>query len=173
MKEKTTGYSQSSYGGYQSQGNPYGGQGNPYGNQQGNPYGEWNPFEDIFGQFSGYYTNGGAQQRQKTTTGYEKDTHLRAAGNYVRNGYYQEARNVLDGMEPARRNARWYYYSAAANQGLGNNVTAMEHAKQAVPWNLIIMNIRCYYNSCKEMVLGISKDKVLIRIHIPQVETGV
>ena len=104
MKEKTTGYSQSSYGGYQSQGNPYGGQGNPYGNQQGNPYGEWNPFEDIFGQFSGYYTNGGAQQRQKTTTGYEKDTHLRAAGNYVRNGYYQEARNVLDGMEPARRN---------------------------------------------------------------------
>ena len=56
MKEKTTGYSQSSYGGYQSQGNPYGGQGNPYGNQQGNPYGEWNPFEDIFGQFSGYYT---------------------------------------------------------------------------------------------------------------------
>ncbi len=27
MKEKTTGYSQSSYGGYQSQGNPYGGQG--------------------------------------------------------------------------------------------------------------------------------------------------
>lgn len=47
MKEKTTGYSQSSYGGYQSQGNPYGGQGNPYGNQQGNPYGEWNPFEDI------------------------------------------------------------------------------------------------------------------------------
>ena len=65
MKEKTTGYGQSSYGGYQSQGNPYGGyqsqgnpyggQGNPYGNQQGNPYGEWNPFEDIFGQFGGYY----------------------------------------------------------------------------------------------------------------------
>ena len=71
-------------------------------------------------------------------------------------------------MEPARRNARWYYYSAAANQGLGNNVTAMEHAKQAVS-----MEPDCYYNSCKEMVLGISKDKVLIRIHIPQVETGV
>ena len=139
MKEKTTGYSQGGYGGYtnqgggyQGQGNSYGGQGNPYGNQQGNPYGEWNPFEDIFGNFGGYYTNGGGQQRQQTTTGYEKDTHLRAAGNYVRNGYYQEARNVLDGMEAERRNARWYYYSAAANQGLGNNVTAMEHAKQAV-----------------------------------------
>ena len=134
MKEKTSGYSQSAYGGYSNQGggyanqgNPYGGQGNPYGNQQGNPYGEWNPFEDIFGNFGGYYTNGGGQQQQ-STTGYEKDTHLRAAGNYVRNGYYQEATNVLDGMEASRRNARWYYYSAAANQGLGNNVTAMEHA---------------------------------------------
>lgn len=140
MKEKTSGYSQSSYGGYtnqgggyQNQGNPYGQQGNPYGNQQGNPYGEWNPFEDIFGNFGsfgGYYGNG--QGQQQTTTGYESDNHLRAAGNYVRNGYYQEARNVLDGMEASKRNARWYYYSAAANQGLGNNVTAMEHARQAV-----------------------------------------
>ncbi len=38
--------------GYPNQGNPYGGQGNPYGNQQGNPYGEWNPFEDIFGNLA-------------------------------------------------------------------------------------------------------------------------
>lgn len=127
MKEKTSGYSQEgSYGG--NQGNPYGNQGNPYGNQGGNPYGEWNPFEDIFGNFGGYY--GGGQQQ--TTTGYEKDNHLRAAGNYIRNGYYQEARNVLDGMESSKRTARWYYYSAAASQGLGNNVTAMEHARQAV-----------------------------------------
>ena len=37
---------------------------------------------------------------------------------------------VLSGME--QKTARWYYYSAAANQGLGNNVTAMEHARQAV-----------------------------------------
>ena len=49
MKEKTSGYSQSSYGGYQGQSGGYQSQGNPYGNQQGNPYGEWNPFEDIFG----------------------------------------------------------------------------------------------------------------------------
>lgn len=47
MKEKTSGYSQSSYGGYQGQSGGYQSQGNPYGNQQGNPYGEWNPFEDI------------------------------------------------------------------------------------------------------------------------------
>nr|WP_300324664.1 DnaJ domain-containing protein [uncultured Anaerostipes sp.] len=136
MKEKTEGYSQSSYGGaqgnpYGSQGNPYGSQGNPYGGQ-GNPYGgQRDPFEEFFGGFGGFGGYGYGGQQRQTSTGYEKDSHLRAAGNYVRNGYYQEARNVLDGMEQGRRNARWYYYSACANVGLGNNVTAMEHARRA------------------------------------------
>lgn len=63
--------------------------------------------------------------------GYEEDNHLRAAGNYVRNGYYREARNVLDGMEERNRNARWYYYSALAHAGLNNQVAGMDHAKKA------------------------------------------
>ena len=29
------------------------------------------------------------------------------------------------------RTAIWYYYSAIANNGVGNNVIALEHAKQA------------------------------------------
>ena len=62
-------------------------------------------------------------------SGYEEDGHLRAAGNYVRNGYYKEARNVLDSM--SEKNARWYYYSALAHGGLGNTVAAREHAKRA------------------------------------------
>lgn len=66
-----------------------------------------------------------------SSTGYEEDNYIRAAGNYVRNGYYKEARNVLDGMPESRRSARWYYYSALAHAGLGNQVTALEHAKRA------------------------------------------
>lgn len=73
---------------------------------------------------------GGAGQAQGG--GYEDDPRLRAAGNYLRNGYYKEARTALDGMEPASRAACWYYYSAVANAGLGNNVAALEHARQAV-----------------------------------------
>lgn len=64
-------------------------------------------------------------------TGYEENSHLRAAGNYVRNGYYKEARTVLDGIESIARNARWYYYSALAHAGLGNQIAALEHAKRA------------------------------------------
>jgi len=81
-------------------------------------------------------TEGTAGQRygsnfDSTGTGYEKDTYIRAAGNYIRNGYYKEARNVLDGIEESVRNARWYYYSALAHSGLRNQIAALEHAKRA------------------------------------------
>ena len=32
----------------------------------------------------------------------------------------------------SEKNARWYYLSALANDGLGNQVTALEHIKRAV-----------------------------------------
>ena len=38
--------------------------------------------------------------------------------------------NLLNGM--SGRNAQWYYYSALANSGLGNNVIALQHAKEAL-----------------------------------------
>lgn len=83
---------------------------------QGSGYGS-------FGGFGGNY--------QSNSTGYEEDSYLRAAGNYIRNGYYKEARTVLDGMPERTRNARWYYYSAIAHAQLGNQVAALEHAKRA------------------------------------------
>ena len=118
MKERTEGYSSAGgYGGYGGTGsrNGSGGQSGGYGNF----------YEDFFGGF-GF---GGFGQGQ--TTGYEEEPRLRAAGNYVRNGYYKEARTTLDGMGEHERNARWYYYSAVANSGLGNNVAALDHAKRA------------------------------------------
>ena len=57
---------------------------------------------------------------------------MRAAANYIANGCYREAINVLNGMADAERNARWYYYSALANQGLGNNIMAKQYAEKAV-----------------------------------------
>ncbi len=109
MKERTEGYS---YQGGSGGGN-YGG----FGGFDGWDFGG-------FGSFRGFYGNGGG-------TGYEEDGHLRAAGNYIRNGYYKEARTVLDGMEGNTRSARWYYYSALAHAGLGNQVSALEHARRA------------------------------------------
>ena len=48
----------------------------------------------------------------------------------VNSRHYAEALHVLS--EISGRSARWYYYSAMANAGQGNNVTAKEHASMAV-----------------------------------------
>lgn len=118
MKERTEGYT---YGG--SSGG-YGGATSGAGGYEEGPFGGfgYGPFGG-FGGFSGY--------GQSQNTGYEEDPHLRAAGNYIRNGYYKEARNALDGMGQQERTARWYYYSAIAHSGMGNNVAALEHARKA------------------------------------------
>lgn len=124
MKERTSGYGYggagsrtgSSYGSSSYGGSSYGGYGD---------FGGFGGFEDFFGgAFQGQGYSG-------SSTGYEEDNYIRAAGNYVRNGYYKEARNVLDGMEEDKRSARWYYYSALAHAGLGNQVSALEHARKA------------------------------------------
>lgn len=75
---------------------------------------------------------GGFDGTGQSRGGYEADVRLRAAGNYLRNGYYKEARNTLDSMELGSRVAGWYYYSAICNAGLGNNVAALKDARQAL-----------------------------------------
>lgn len=54
------------------------------------------------------------------------------AANYLANRCYAEALHVLNDIPFGERYARWYYFSAMANQGTGNNITAKEHAARAV-----------------------------------------
>ena len=69
------------------------------------------------------------QQNQQNQYQDEDSLKFRAAANYINAGSYTEALHVLDSI--SNRNAQWYYLSAIANNGLGNNVVALEHAKQA------------------------------------------
>lgn len=73
------------------------------------------------------FTGSYQQRSQQQNTG---DSYQQAAYNYIRFGRYREALNAL--ANSAERNARWYYLSALANNGLGNQVTALEHIKRAV-----------------------------------------
>ena len=123
MKEKTEGFSGQSgygYGGYGS--NTSGGY--SYGGQNSQGYNQYGPFGG-FGGFGGFY--GGFNDAGN----HEEDSHLRAASNNIRNGYYKEARTVLDNMGMQERNAKWFYYSAIVHSALGNSVAALEHAKKA------------------------------------------
>ena len=80
----------------------------------------------------GYYDPFGGYYRQQQTYGGGQtgDQYQQAAYQYIRFGRYQEALNALGNS--SERNARWYYLSALANDGLGNQVTALEHIRRAV-----------------------------------------
>lgn len=123
-------------GGYSSGGNNSNNTGG-YGGYSGG--GDFGNFWEFFG--SGF---GGESYRQDRGAGAtdQQSLHMQAAANYIRNGMYEEALNVLNGMED--HTAQWYAYSAKANSGIGNNVAALEHARKAVamePGNVEYQNL--------------------------------
>ena len=85
--------------------------------------------QSRYGGYGGYGYDpfGGYGRRTYSESG---DQYQQAAYRYVQMGRYQEAQNVLSNSQ--NRNARWYYISALANDGLGNQVTALEHIRKAV-----------------------------------------
>lgn len=108
MHDKQQGYT----GGYQN-----GSAGPGWGSGAGG-YGQGS-YGQSYGQESGSYNQSS-----------DYTARMNAAANYINNGYFQEAWNVLNGM--SQRDARWYYYAAAANSGLGNTAMALQYARQAV-----------------------------------------
>ena len=69
---------------------------------------------------SGYgygYGYGGGYQQQ--SSGQNTSTETQAVYNFINNRRYQDALNLLNRMQG--RDAQWYYLSAAANAGVGNN----------------------------------------------------
>lgn len=129
MKEREYGTSgSSSYGnagGYSGYGN-YGNTGGYSSGGYGDPFGG---FGGFWGDFGSAFGGGYRQQTQSTGSESEDSLHMRAAANFINSGHYQEALNLLKDIK--ERNAQWYYYSAMANSGLGNNVAALEHAEKA------------------------------------------
>ena len=103
-----------------------------YRTQNTGGYGGYSSY-DPFGGFGGY------QQRSYSDQG-GTDSYQQAALNYIRFGRYQEALQALSNA--TERNANWYYLSALAHDGLGNQVTALEHIRRAVsmePDNLLYL----------------------------------
>ncbi len=80
------------------------------------------------GGYQSGYGNQGARSYQNTASS-QDDLQFQAAYNYINGRQYQQALNVLSRMQ--NRNAQWYYLSACANMGMGNNVNALNMARQA------------------------------------------
>ena len=79
------------------------------------------------------YYSGGQQANHsygnKSYGSEQEAMELQAARTYINARRFREALNVLSNI--SNRSAMWYYYSSISNMGIGNNIVAIEHAKQA------------------------------------------
>jgi molecular chaperone DnaJ len=78
--------------------------------------------DDPFGGFGSY--------RWQNSYYRSEPREMQTVRNYINIRDYQNALHVLNNM--VERSARWYYYSALANAGLGNRILAQQHAQKAV-----------------------------------------
>lgn len=122
-----SGNTQSSYGGQSTYGGSYGGQ-STYGGADSSsggydPFGGFNPFGEN-SPFGGFGSYGNTHQQRHA------DPRFDPVKAYLRAGNYEQALNMLAGM--TEKSAEWYYCSAIANANIGNQITALNHAKTAV-----------------------------------------
>lgn len=83
-------------------------------------------------QTYGNYTNDQGHQYSNN-----EQASLNEAAAYINAGRFQDAIHILDQIK--NKTSVWFYYSAIAHNGIGNNITALDYAKAAVsmePGNL-------------------------------------
>lgn len=85
---------------------------------------------------NGLFGNDGEKPYGTGNTGYsrrystEDADRMSDAQTYIERGQFEAALSVLSRV--TTRSARWFYLSAIANYGLGNTVTAVRYARQAL-----------------------------------------
>ena len=88
---------------------------------------------NSYGGFDGFGGFGADAFRRARNEGggmSQDESHLAAAQNFIMNRMFTEALRTLEDIDD--RTGRWYYLSAAANLGAGNQATAMEHIDRAI-----------------------------------------
>ncbi len=123
----------SSSSGYQNgYSNSYGGGANGYGN----------PYNDFFGGFWGQGYGSSGQARQGAPQ-------FAMVRQYLSSGRYHEAMQLLQSMSDG--SAEWYYLAGRAHQGMGDDIAALNYARQAA--NMEPMNME-YTSFVRELTQG-------------------
>jgi len=103
---------------------------------------------DQFGQsasYGGYQSNGGYQGY-----GYAGSSQYQAAIHYINAGQFRMALNVLESIPSGSRDGEWFFLSANANYGLGNRITAMDHAQKAVSMDPANLQYRLFLQQLQQ-----------------------
>ncbi len=98
-----------------------------------------NAYKTIMDNRKKGFTNQTYGQNSQTSYQYHGNEQeaFQDVGAYINAGRYQDALNILEQIRT--RNSLWFYYSALAMNGIGNNATALEYAQTAAqmePGNL-------------------------------------
>ena len=86
-------------------------------------------YEQIMKDRERGYSQGGSAQGNYSSGSGQDSPELNEVYIQLSARRYRDALNVLSRI--SNRTARWYYYSAVANAGIGNNIEANNHAQQA------------------------------------------
>ena len=112
-----------------SYGSPYG---SPYGQREGSSgAGSTGYAEYGYGSFADFFREWEQYSREQRQAQSQVPPELSAAVRYINSGYYREALTSLSQVAPHLRTALWYYLAAVASQRVGNNIDALNFAKQA------------------------------------------
>ncbi len=123
---------------HQQQGSTHTQQGSSGSQQQNGSYGRyqgpggWSSDFD-FGDFfwaSGDF--GGRQQQHRPQTQAKDSSAIRQVIDEINSGDYSQADQHLNMISGSERNARWYYLSGLAHNGMGNTIQAVEQMQKAV-----------------------------------------
>lgn len=105
----------------------------------------------AYSQQGGYSNNYNSYRRQRQNQASSAPDYLNSAAQFIRSGQYTQALNLLNNIED--KTAQWYYLSALANMGAGNEKTAKDHIRTAYskdPGNIE------YQNAYKNIINGIN-----------------
>lgn len=127
--------------------------------QPGGSYGGYGSYRSYggFGGFGGapFGGFGGQSAAGGPGTTDAEGNELRAARSYINAGYYDEALHVLAQMQ--QRGARWYYYSAVAHAGKGDQATALSHAQRAAAMEPSVLEYRALVQRLQAGGMGYSR----------------
>ena len=93
--------------------------------QSGNPFGTYG-----FDPFSAFFGGGTAQQEAGFRSRNYTNPDLRSAADMIRTGDYTKAMQLLNRVP--QHDADWHALYARADLGLGNRISALDHARSAV-----------------------------------------
>ena len=113
----------------------------------------------------GGYQSGGYQYGYQTYTGSQQ---YAAVINAINSRQFEEALRLLDTVPGNARGGEWFFLSANANYGVGNTITALDHAKKAVSMDPTNLQYRLFLQQLQQGSAGYQDSSVEFRTaHVP------